>query len=436
MRKLLISLLVLSVLMPINVIHSQDEYKLKEIKEQLNKADLKQIEKAEKYLASANDQMNAAQEIGDVGKNKNKAFNKKISAATDFGSAHKIIYNVYLENVQKLSAVASGENSGKSKKNIDEASKLFKEAKKKRESSLKVDVLEKAYELLEQAVDLEKKAITGLSETYALLTNTGKKVSNEKVVKTETNQTNNKVGKKEVDEVKKEPVDDKIVGKNEVTKTDNSKINDNEKKDEIVKNNVVDETNQIKEQEIKGVYFKIQIAASKTTLSVEQLNAIYKTNEVFSVDKDGEWYKYYVGQRFKIYDEALAYKNNLKIKGIFIIAYKDGKRVSMEEALKKDDEKKEIVEIKKDVPLEIKKNQEVQTVYRLQIGISTKPLSQKEISEFKSAGKPVLSIDHGGWFSYNIGDFNTEKEAQNFKKIKGLSDAVVVKFANGILIEE
>jgi hypothetical protein len=62
-------------------------------------------------------------------------------------------------------------------------------------------------------------------------------------------------------------------------------------------------------------------------------------------------------------------------------------------------------------------------------------MTNTEIAEFKNGGKPVITVDNGGWFSYNIGDFMTEQEAQKFKKAKGLVDASVVKFVNGVLME-
>jgi len=432
MEKFFIYLLVLSFIEPVTRIHSQDEYMLKDIRELLSETDQKRIEKAEKYLASGDDKMKESIVLEDVGKNKNKSINKKIGAATDYGSAHKIIYEVYLENVQKQSKATNFEN----------ASKQMKEAKKKREASLRINNVEKAYELVKQSLDLEKKAINFLAENYIISTGVIKKKDD--IVKIDPNKNLNKqVVNKEPDDLKKESIKKDEIKKTEESKFDNAKTIENEivKKDNVVKNNEIkedeeSELNKNIKQERKGVFYKIQIAASKTPLSVEQLNAIYKTNEIFNVDKDGEWYKYSISEKFKTYDAAFAYKENLRIKGIFIIAFKDGKKVTLEEALRKDDEKKDVVENKKEETIDIKTNQEVKTIFRLQIGISTKPMSDVEISQFKNGGKPVTTVDNGGWYSYNVGEFNTEKDALNFKKSKGLTDAIVVKFVNGILVEE
>ena len=68
--------MVIICLIPVNLICAQDEYMLQQISGELNKNDVKQIEKAEKYLALANEQMNEAKTLEGSGKSKNKALNK------------------------------------------------------------------------------------------------------------------------------------------------------------------------------------------------------------------------------------------------------------------------------------------------------------------------------------------------------------------------
>jgi len=40
-------------------------------------------------------------------------------------------------------------------------------------------------------------------------------------------------------------------------------------------------------------------------------------------------------------------------------------------------------------------------------------------------------VNHDGWYTYTIGDFNSKREANNFKRKKGLNNATVVAFKNG-----
>jgi len=126
------------------------------------------------------------------------------------------------------------------------------------------------------------------------------------------------------------------VDANKNRKANNTEIGDqqNIKKSEI---NIEASDEKIDESDINSnVYFKIQIAASKTQLSVDQLVRNFPTKEVLNVEVEGDWYKYSIRKKFTDYNEAIDYRANLKIKGAFIIAFKNGKKVTIEEALKKD----------------------------------------------------------------------------------------------------
>ena len=57
--------------------------------------------------------------------------------------------------------------------------------------------------------------------------------------------------------------------------------------------------------------------------------------------------------------------------------------------------------------------------------------SSKAMEMISSGGMPIITVKHKKWYSYTIGDFFTEAEAEDFKKSKQLNDAKVVKFKNG-----
>jgi len=86
----------------------------------------------------------------------------------------------------------------------------------------------------------------------------------------------------------------------------------------------------------KGVYFRVQIAATRNKISVPQhFRRLKITDEVRMEEAEG-WYKYTVGS-FHTYEEAKKYKEELftktLLKDAFIIAYNNGKRISVQEAL-------------------------------------------------------------------------------------------------------
>lgn len=85
---------------------------------------------------------------------------------------------------------------------------------------------------------------------------------------------------------------------------------------------------------IKDVTFKVQIAASSRKLDAKSYN--FKGLSDLSREKQGSLYKYYYGNTSD-YNKAKALKDKAKATGYsscFIVAYKNGKRISVEEALK------------------------------------------------------------------------------------------------------
>ena len=84
----------------------------------------------------------------------------------------------------------------------------------------------------------------------------------------------------------------------------------------------------------KGVVFKVQLAASSRNLPLKPYN--FKGVGNLSKKKHGKLYKYFTGSTSN-YDKAKEIQKNAKDKGYgscFIVAYKDGERIPMAEAIK------------------------------------------------------------------------------------------------------
>lgn len=83
----------------------------------------------------------------------------------------------------------------------------------------------------------------------------------------------------------------------------------------------------------KGLFtYKIQIAASKKEMSKNELRRIYPQDYMIEMEKEGPWYKYSVGS-FTDYREAQNFKINTGVHDAFIVAWKDGKKVPIKEAV-------------------------------------------------------------------------------------------------------
>jgi len=188
-------------------------------------------------------------------------------------------------------------------------------------------------------------------------------------------------------------------------------------------NSSISKTMNIKSSD--DLYFKIQVAASKKVLSKEQIGRVSVNNETISSEYDNGWYKYSLREKFKTYEKAFEYKQLIDVKGSFILAFLDGEKVHVSQAVEWQNNKS---------GKRLGKNKN-RTVYRLRIGISTMPASDKRMKEMNSGGRPIIIVSHDGWFTYTIGDFNSKREAISFKNNKTLTDAMVVAFKNGKPIE-
>lgn len=80
-----------------------------------------------------------------------------------------------------------------------------------------------------------------------------------------------------------------------------------------------------------NVYFKVQIAASANKMSIEQLKHICCTEQNIYLIKEDDWFKYSIGN-YTDYLDAVKLKDNIKVSGAFIVAYGNGKKLSVKEA--------------------------------------------------------------------------------------------------------
>lgn len=108
---------------------------------------------------------------------------------------------------------------------------------------------------------------------------------------------------------------------------------------DIAEKNIVKHGNQIPDQQAesvtnnkspdeKGFLYKVQIAASRRKMKAQEIKGIYSGADLITESYEDNWYKYTIG-KFGLYNEAKSYKNTVKVKGAFVIAYFNGKRIKI-----------------------------------------------------------------------------------------------------------
>jgi hypothetical protein len=76
----------------------------------------------------------------------------------------------------------------------------------------------------------------------------------------------------------------------------------------------------------------VQIAASKKVIPSWQLKRIYKGNQQIKQRNYDGWFKYSVGD-FTSYQEAKSFVRQTKVRGAFVVAYKNNQKIDIKEAI-------------------------------------------------------------------------------------------------------
>ena len=103
----------------------------------------------------------------------------------------------------------------------------------------------------------------------------------------------------------------------------------------------VDQKAEVDSTLFKEIIFKVQIAAHTQPLSDEYLDLLYKGSLPIDMIYEEDWYKYSIG-RYKTFEEADTTREGVDIKKAFVVAYREGKKITIQEALKILDERKSL----------------------------------------------------------------------------------------------
>lgn len=181
-----------------------------------------------------------------------------------------------------------------------------------------------------------------------------------------------------------------------------------------------------------NVVLRVQLGAYHRRLSKSVFRDI---NDLIEIKTDDGLYKYMTGS-FTSFDEAAKHKVDMLLKGYqgaFITAYKDGKRVSLQEAGATPSKKDDLLDVPDNSAINAVNKKLV--IFKIQVGVfkSDPPADiQEKINKVKGVNKENTE---SGMTRYVAGSYNDYTQAQNAKneliKNTGLSDAFVVAFYDG-----
>ncbi len=189
--------------------------------------------------------------------------------------------------------------------------------------------------------------------------------------------------------------------------------------------------------------YSVQIASAIKPEDISYLNRRYpKTGEIREEQVGGR-YKYTFGN-FDSYREASKARENCGVKGAFVIAYNDNRRLKhISDVLLPEEQQTYEGEVNRsqntgraDETDDISQNNITEesnkaVEYRVQIGTSRIPASQSQLDEMNKTDLPVKTVKKTKLYKYTIGSFDSYQEAKSFIQSHRLSDAFVVKFENG-----
>ena len=180
-------------------------------------------------------------------------------------------------------------------------------------------------------------------------------------------------------------------------------------------------------QEVNGLIFRVQIAASHTTLNKGQISRIYSgTSPVELVEEDG-WYKYQL-LGVRLFSDALRLIRDAKVKGSFIVAYNNNEKINLLDAVKMSKK------IEKEVQTYGRRGRIKDVEFFVQVAASQIPLREAELTKIYNGSYKTTLMIEDGWYKYRIKAGNSYQEAENIKNSTGVAKAFIVSYDRAVKI--
>jgi hypothetical protein len=170
-----------------------------------------------------------------------------------------------------------------------------------------------------------------------------------------------------------------------------------------------------------GLIFRIQVAAGRVPLTTGQLKRIYQGDyPVEEITEDG-WYKYqFMGVR--LYSDALQIVQDVATPGVFIVAYDNGTKINLADAVRSNKE------LEKTVKTHGRKGNVQEIEFHVQLAASKMAMKPDELKTIYGGSGTVSVIFENGWYKYHLKAGNSPEIAEQFKQSCGVAKAFIVPY--------
>ncbi|MFN8207345.1 MAG: SPOR domain-containing protein [Bacteroidales bacterium] len=174
-----------------------------------------------------------------------------------------------------------------------------------------------------------------------------------------------------------------------------------------------------------AIEFRVQIAASRKPMPAEELRRIYKGNRTINSFSEEGWLKYHIAS-VSSYGEAKQIQAESGTRHAFIVAYRDGKKVELYNAIHPPS-----TGSPSEITITPSKAPDVGKVYYIQLAASRRSMDKESLLKLIGVPLSILEFNEEGWFKYRTGPFSTYAEAKTEMKKLSKTDAFITGFSDG-----
>ncbi|NJK86526.1 MAG: hypothetical protein HC906_11700 [Bacteroidales bacterium] len=183
-----------------------------------------------------------------------------------------------------------------------------------------------------------------------------------------------------------------------------------EKETEIIETKIPVVASTVSSENNSGLLFRVQVAANRVALRKEQIAKICSSGyAIEQVEEDG-WYKYQI-TGVRLFSDALKIIRDVKVDNAFIIAYENGIKYDLYEAVKRS------AKIEKEIQIHGRKGKLNDIEFHVQLAASKRALKAEELTSIYSGGLPVSLYIEDDWYKYRINAGFNYTEAKTLRTI-------------------